>query len=70
MTQRIRSSLCGSALVRDWSPGGRRKDLAAKELGLARSALFKRLKEWGLNQGGLRALPALLPGGPPTVAFG
>ncbi|WP_224367520.1 sigma 54-interacting transcriptional regulator [Hyalangium versicolor] len=27
------------------------KDRAAKELGLARSSLFKRLKEWGLGQG-------------------
>ncbi len=27
------------------------KDRAAKALGLARSSLFKRLKEWGLGQG-------------------
>ena len=27
------------------------KDRAAKRLGLARSSLFKRLKEWGLGQG-------------------
>jgi DNA-binding protein Fis len=26
------------------------KDRAAKALGLARSSLFKRLKEWGLGQ--------------------
>ena len=27
------------------------KDRAARELGLARSALFRKLKEWGRGQG-------------------
>jgi transcriptional regulator with GAF, ATPase, and Fis domain len=47
MMQRVERQLIESALRRC----GNRKDLAAKELGLARSSLFKRLKEWGLSQG-------------------
>jgi DNA-binding protein Fis len=30
---------------------GNHKDRAAKQLGLARSSLFKKLKDWGMGQG-------------------
>jgi len=47
MMQRLERQLIESTLRRC----GNHKDRAAKELGLARSSLFKRLKEWGLGQG-------------------
>jgi DNA-binding NtrC family response regulator len=47
MMQRLERQLIESTLRRC----NNHKDRAAKELGLARSSLFKRLKEWGLGQG-------------------
>jgi DNA-binding NtrC family response regulator len=47
MMQRLERQLIESTLRRC----GNHKDRAAKALGLARSSLFKRLKEWGLGQG-------------------
>ena len=46
MMQRLERQLIESALRRCHYL----KDRAAKELGLARSSLFKRLKQWGLSQ--------------------
>jgi len=45
MMQRLERQLIESTLRRC----GNHKDRAAKELGLARSSLFKRLKQWGLS---------------------
>jgi DNA-binding NtrC family response regulator len=47
MMQRLERHLIESALRRC----GYHKEKAAKELGLARSSLFKQLKEWGYGQG-------------------
>ena len=47
MMQRLERQLIESTLRRC----NYHKDRAAKELGLARSSLFKRLREWGLGQG-------------------
>ena len=44
--QRLERQLIESALRRC----GNHKDRAAKVLGLARSSLFKKLKDWGLSQ--------------------
>ncbi|MDY7225740.1 helix-turn-helix domain-containing protein [Hyalangium rubrum] len=46
MMQRLERQLIESTLRRCRN----NKDRAARELGLARSSLFKRLKEWGLGQ--------------------
>ncbi|WP_317987896.1 helix-turn-helix domain-containing protein [Hyalangium gracile] len=45
MMQRLERQLIESTLRRCHF----HKDRAAKELGLARSSLFKRLKQWGLT---------------------
>ncbi len=47
MMQRLERQLIESTLRRC----GNHKDRAAKQLGLARSSLFKKLKDWGLGQG-------------------
>jgi DNA-binding NtrC family response regulator len=50
MMERLERQLIESVLRRcDYH-----KERAAKELGLARSSLFKRLKDWGLSQGRVR----------------
>jgi DNA-binding NtrC family response regulator len=46
MMQRLERQLIESTLRRCRY----NKDRAARELGLARSSLFKRLKDWGLGQ--------------------
>ena len=46
MMQRVERQLIESTLRRCHH----HKERAAKELGLARSSLFKRLKQWGLSQ--------------------
>jgi DNA-binding NtrC family response regulator len=47
MMEQVERQLVESTLRRC----GNHKDRAAKRLGLARSALFRRLKEWGVGEG-------------------
>jgi two-component system response regulator HydG len=47
MVQRVERQLVESTLRRCQY----NKERAAKELGIARSSLFRRLKEWGLTEG-------------------
>ena len=47
MMQQVERQLVESTLRRC----GNHRDRAAKQLGMARSSLFKRLKEWGMSEG-------------------